>query len=568
MAQAFQVASKQVAQALKTYRRNVRSRIDIVSPQLCDDALGRLLPSLRKYDGCTIIDINPGVGLWSSKIHEIVRPRKHILAEPSASAFAPCLEPLIKQENSRYHLVDWGQRDTWTPDRYVAEGLLPALNTRDPKEYNRSILILANTAVPTHQGQPPKTLLKLLDWANDMMRGSGFYVGGPVRVLLWCPEKDANTVLPRTIQYRTKLSLLLEMTCDIEEIVGSRGSLAEKAKKRDQAVEMESAKRVARQMQKSGVEIPPGRETELHKQAQEALAQSESNETGREMETTPIRTRSWHKELQDLRQKFKDVELKGHGTKRKTVVNAPPHLKKDPAFRRFMTLERLLKHVQKRTGSVEELLQEQSQIDALDLQAQDSSCDEPQRTAILAEIQNRREVLHERLEKLGGRTTQDAFQFYKHERKAYAQDPPLLMWDRRRAEPLQAHEEEFRPAKHLRLLDIEPRHPLPYPMTLPERNLFPMLTTAMWHSGRANLKVLDQIAPGAFDAVTSRVPSLRDPTRGGERDLLQLPIYRLTPEMVHGLTKAWFDWPFRPNLAEVILRSSFYEVGERAGAMP
>ncbi|KAL8801923.1 MAG: hypothetical protein Q9182_004157 [Xanthomendoza sp. 2 TL-2023] len=542
-------------------RLNVRSRIDIVSPQLCDDALGRLLPSLRKYHGCTIIDINPGVGLWSSKIHDIVRPRKHILAEPSASAFASCLEPLIKQKDSRYHLLDWRQRDTWSPDRFVAEGLLPALNTHDPKEHNRSILILVNTAVARHKGQPPKTLLKLLDWANDIMDGSGFYAGGPVRVLLWCPQKEANTVLPRTIQYRTKLSLLLEMTCDIEEIVGSRESIALKVKKRDPAVEMESANRVARQMQKSGVTIPPGRETELHKQVQEALAQSESEDITREMETAPMRARSWHMELQDLRQTFKGLK-QGNGP-----AKPPPGFRRDPAYYRFLVLDKHFKHFQKRAVLIEELLQDQSQIDALDLQAHDPSQKEPQRTAILAEIQNRQEKLRERLENQAGPLGRGEFQFFKHERKAYAQDPPLLMWDHRSAEPLQAHKEEFYPAKHLCLLDIEPRHPLPYPMTLPERDLFLILTTQVWHNPRANLKVLDQIAPGAFDAVTPKVPSLRDPTRGGERDLLQLPIYRLTPEMAHGLTKAWSDWPFGPNLAELMHSNSFNETLEAGTAL-
>ncbi|KAL8700064.1 MAG: hypothetical protein Q9224_001131 [Gallowayella concinna] len=567
MAQAFQVASKQVSKALRAERLKIRSRVNIVSPQLCDDALGRLLPSLRKYEGCTIIDINPGVGLWSSKIHDVVRPRKHILAEPSSSAFASALEPLIKQKDSRYHLVDWPQMDTWTPDRYVAEGLLPALHTHDPKKPNRSILILANTAVLTHKGHPPKTLLKLMDWANDITSGSGFYVGGPVRVLLWCPEKDAIPVLPRTIRYRSKLSLLLEMTCHIEEIVGSRESVREKQTKRDQAVELESAKRVAKNMQKSGITVPLGRETDLHEQVQEALAQSESKDTTREMETTPIRARSWHQELQALRQKFKDVDLALYKGKRR-MANAPPNIAEDPAYARFIELERNLKHVQKRTGVIEELLQEQSQIDALDLQAHDPNRKESQRTATLAEIQNRKEVLQERIENLGSQTVRDEYEFFKHERKAYAQNPPLLMWDHRSADPLKASKEEFQPAKGLCLLDIEPRHPLPYPTTVPQRTSSPVLTTTLWQNRWGNLKVLDQIAPGAFDAVTPEVPSLRDPTRGGERDLRHLPICRLTPEMAHGLTKAWFEWPFRPNLAELIHKGSVYEGSDDSGAMP
>lgn len=133
------------------------------------------------------------------------------------------------------------------------------------------------------------------------------------------------------------------------------------------------------------------------------------------------------------------------------------------------------------------------------------------------------------------------------------------MWDRRTAEPMKAYKEEFYPQKNLCLLDIQPRHPLPYPMTQAQLLLLRMLTTTIWLGGSDNLTHLDRIAPGAFNALTSRVPSLTDPTRGGERDIRDLPIDRLTPEMAYGLVKAWLDWPFRPNLGDLIHRGSLVD---------
>ncbi|KAL8778376.1 MAG: hypothetical protein Q9213_007445 [Squamulea squamosa] len=577
MAKAFQAASKpytQITKSLRSNLPNVRSRTDIVSPRLCNDAISRLAPSLRKHEGCTIIEINPGIGLWSSKVHDIVRPSKHILAEPPSSPFVPHLEALTKPQDSRYHLVDWPQLDAWEPDRYVAEGLLPALDPQPSKEPNRSILFLANTTAPTyhqHQSSISRIHLKLLLWASDIANGASFHIGGPVRMLLWCPEKDVTSILPRTIRYRSKLSLLLEMTCQIEEVVGSDESVSAKQKKRDQVIELDSGHRVAKQMQELGIIVPAGRETELHKQVKETIAQMESNGVGRKPGQTAIRARGWHEELKELKERFKDVELPRtkEGRRKKILSNVSSEILHDPKFARFLELERNLKHVQKRTGLIEELLQEQARIDALDLEAHAPNIPERQRTTALSEIEQKKTALHERLDNLKGHSTRDEYEFFRHDRKAYATHPPLLMWDHRSAEPMKAYKEEFYPEKPLCLLDIQPRHPLPYPLTGAELLFFRMLTTTIWQNGGDNLTVLDRIAPGAFNAVTPKVPSLTDPTRGGERDIHDLPIRRLTPEMAYGLTKAWLDWPFRPNLGDLIHRGSLInDAASDGGSIP
>ncbi|KAL8771735.1 MAG: hypothetical protein Q9209_002926 [Squamulea sp. 1 TL-2023] len=361
------------------------------------------------------------------------------------------------------------------------------------------------------------------------------------------------------------------MTCQIEEVVGSDESVSAKQKKRDQVVELDSGHRVAKLMQQSGITVPATRETELHKEVKEAIAQMEGNGVGRKPGQTAIRARGWHEELEELKERFKDVELprSKDGRRRKMLSNVPSEILQDPKFARFLELERNLKHVRKRTGLIEELLQEQARIDALDLEAHAPDIPEPQRTATLAKIEQKKTALQERLDNLKGHSTRDEFEFFKNDRKAYATNPPLLMWDHRNAEPMKAYKEEFYPEKPLCLLDIQPRHPLPYALTGAELLFFRMLTTTIWQNGGDNLTVLDRIAPGAFDAVTSKVPSLTDPRRGGERDIRDLPIRRLTPEMAYGLTKAWLDWPFRPNLGDLIHRGSLInDAASDGGSMP
>ncbi|KAL8706832.1 MAG: hypothetical protein Q9201_000171 [Fulgogasparrea decipioides] len=532
-----------------------------------DDALKRLAPSLEKYKGCTIIDINPGFGLWSSKIHDVLQPHKHILAESSASPFLPRLELLVSQRNSRYHLLDWGDRDQWEPDRFVAEGLLPAFDAHGSRGSNHSILVLANGSMSSgklsEQQRYARTHLKLLEWVSDIRKGSGFHAGGPVRMLLWCPEKESLPLTPRTVQYRSKISLQLEMACHVEEIVSSGDAIRGKEQKRDRVIDLSSGRRVAKTMQQLGIEVPPGRQTGLREQTQGFLAELGSGDATQPTLTSSIQARGWHEELQDLRKRFQAGEFaQADGLplgKSFAMLPRGTGSKMTPEYTRLVELERNWRHTQKRVKLVEELLQEQANIDALDLKAYDLALGERQRAAALKEMREKKEELEKRLDTTKGVHTRQEFEYFKTDRKAYAQNPPLLIWDRRTAEPLKAYKEEFYPEKRLCLLDIEPIQPCPYPMTTAQDTFFSMLMTTLWQNPSDNLTVLDRIAPGAFDAVTSKVPALRDPSRGGERNLGDLPIRRLTPEMAYGITMAWLDWPFKPDLMELLRKGSIYD---------
>ncbi len=56
-------------------------------------------PSLERHVGCDLIDIYPGAGLWSRKLHEALQPRSHILMEPD-KIYKPFLEPLLSTPNA------------------------------------------------------------------------------------------------------------------------------------------------------------------------------------------------------------------------------------------------------------------------------------------------------------------------------------------------------------------------------------------------------------------------------------------------------------------------------------
>lgn len=376
-------------------------------------------------------------------------------------------------------------------------------------------------------------------------------------MLLWCPQKDTTAVLPRTIVYRSKVSLSLELTCHVEEIVGSDETARGKQRKRDQSLELMSERRVFEQMRKSRVTVPAGRETEAYKQVQEEGMRAKDDEVEQNASGTSVPARSWHKELEYLQQRFvagdfAKAEGMLPGNRGKNTTGA----RLTPEYARLAELERNIKWVRKKTGATEQLLQEQAEIDALDTQAHNLPQEDPQQQAILQEMEERKERLQRRLDDTRSPQTRDDFEYFKHERKAFDHNPPLLMWDQRRADPLMAYSEEFYPGNGLCLLDIQPEHSPPYPMTTAESDVFSPLISALWQNGKVNVTTLDQIAPGAVDALVPKVPALTDPSRGGERDVRDLPISRLTPEMAYGLTKAWVDWPFKPDLVDLLRKSS------------
>ncbi|KAI4174537.1 MAG: hypothetical protein LQ343_002294 [Gyalolechia ehrenbergii] len=388
---------------------------------------------------------------------------------------------------------------------------------------------------------------KLRQWCDDVTLNSGFHAGGPVRMLMWFPDKEKRPVVPRTIQCRSKLSLLLEMTSHIEEIVSADETPIGKLKRRDRGIELMSEQRVAKRMQETGMTIPHGRRPQLYEQV-------EANDKGLQAPGTGVRMREWHKELHNLQQRFQSGKFVRFDGMDAGVVNRrrlPPGTRLTPEYARLVELERNLKHITKRTMLIEELLQEQDLIDSLDAQANDSNLGESRQAALQAELQERKRLLQGRLDNTSGRHTRDEFEIFKHERKAYGQNPPLLQWDQRKADPLKAYNAEFYPETGLCLVDVEAKRTLSYPMTAVQVTLFSALITALWQQPRGNLSVLDTIAPGAFEGITPQVPALTDPSRGGERDLLDLPINRLTPEMAYGIMMAWLDWPFHPHLADI-----------------
>lgn len=548
--------------------KTLSSQTDVkqVNTAISDDILRRLAPGLKPYFGCDIIDINPGICLWSSKLHELLRPRRHILVEPQEDLYKSWIRPLVDVSDTRYQLARFeGREFPWDFQHYLEKGLLPRQENGKAAsmggKVERKLLILANLSRHTRSssgmitaGKRLEPQQKIFEFTRSIEKNSGFHSYGTTRMLAWMVDEEKTHVLPRTVTLRRRLSVASERFCHVEEIAGGR-QLSHGAR-RETSIELESFIATAKRMRLNGICIPSSRLDEmprrLREDGEEALL-----EFMRASDTAG--TRDWQRELFELRKAFDsgqysqfvgglpgwDVSRRASGGKKVT-----------PEFERFRALERANKGQQKVKAAIDDILRHNDEIRKLDLAiSADTSLDGQNKLDRLQDLN----VMVARYKKLLRRQPKHRISqvlFFADDRAAWDPDRPLLMWDRRSAEPIIAHTDEFHGPRSLALLDFEPRSTSHSPLTDVQQNYLDAMLLVIFASPSDSIvDALNRVAPGAADALIPQAPSLQDPQRGGCSCADQLRVRLLTMEMIRELAVAWEQWKFKPTLGE-LLRSS------------
>ena len=531
-----------------------------------DEAVKRLAPSLEAYKGCDIIDINPGVCLWSSKLHTFLQPRRHILVEPQDNVYKQWIQPLLDEPGSRYQTVDFSNRkQCWSLQSYIARDLLPdqevlATPTSADANNNPTLLILANMtryigARRNRQamGKSSDSHYQILDYIRTLESMTGFHSRGVARMLMWMPNEEKVPLLPRTIFHRRRLSVDSELSCHVEEIVG--GAVGEDGVRREANIDIQSCIRTADRMARNAVQIPVSRLDEMPRQLKEigpeAMLEYAKLSTG-----TIHGQRDWHRELQALRKVFAgnkesrvDPELSGQGEK----GCATDELRRTPGYQRFLILQRTETAQKSMKAVIDRILRQEDEIRAEYLAIwRETSLDNPSRDERLRDLDRR--IKHDKgLLQQRRRHLLLKLAHLMDDRAAWNDDPPLLLWDRRMAEPIIAHPKEFSAPRPLALLDFRPKPDVPFRLTGTQRKYLDVMLAALFGSpGHSIGAALDTMAPGAAAALIPHAPSLIDPFRGGRRDLDELRVRRLSPEMLLELAVAWEQWSFGPALEDLV----------------
>ena len=141
----------------------------------------------------------------------------------------------------------------------------------------------------------------------------------------------------------------------------------------------------------------------------------------------------------------------------------------------------------------------------------------------------------------------------------------MLHWDRREYEPLVMQPEEFYPNVECALMDLQPRdvHPL-LRQTGQNSNragdMFQLVMgTLLMHGTTPLHKLLDVVWPGATDYIMPRWKSIKDLHHAGVPSV-KSKYAEMTPRMLNAqqweeLLELWMEWPFRPELHELIGRT-------------
>ncbi|XXH02077.1 hypothetical protein Hte_008442 [Hypoxylon texense] len=514
-----------------------KTRINIVSEKLCDDIFSYVGSSLDRHKGCDILDIYPGAGLWSRKLHDYLQPRSHILMEPDAEFYKPFLKPLLDQPNTTLVPASgliWRELSSILTPEYLPHQV-PADATQLAQR-NDTLLVTANVAF-----HPKKRFLTFESIAQLVMyqfieairAGKIFQRYGLVRMLIWARHDDKYSLLPKVMQKHKKQAIETELSCEwVREVCGREGPDSVWFV-RDNAIDSHSALATWRRMQAAKSKIPKGRASEGLKQARlTRLRKPKVPGT-----TLPVFKRPYREALDELEATHREQIFTVGSAKYKTMQKY-----------RWRAAWEERKHRQ-----MLDLISELDAITAL-YKSGEASPEEIKRLGAEweAKLQDNPNGFIEE------------FVTYKDNLHYYRQDPPILHWDRRPYDLMTVQPDEFFPNVQCSLLDIQPKavHPL-LRQTGPKSNRAAdcfelILTSMMGHSTLPVGQTLDALMPGAADYILPRWKSAKDVDRGGVA--VNTRHSELTPRMLNApqweeLLELWMEWPFRPEFHELVGRT-------------
>ncbi|KAI4593991.1 hypothetical protein KJ359_008779 [Pestalotiopsis sp. 9143b] len=513
-----------------------KQRVNIVSEKLCDDILSYIGKSLEKHKGCDLIDINPGAGLWSSKLHEFLQPRSHVLMEPDADLYQEFLRPLLQKEGTSLvpkSGILWKDLNSVLSPDYLPHQKPLRRDDDGSNTPNDTLLVSFNLAFhPKKKFQSFESIATLLlhQFLDSIKTSSLFHRYGQVRMLVWTRRDDKTKILPRLVQKRRRTAVEAEILCrNINEVVGWNGR--EQSFNRDRLIDRASAVATLKRMRAAGMKIPAGRETDLVKLAKaDSRAPKQLPAPGT---VPPVIDREYQTTLEELKTLNPKKGSKDHralleGTWRDNSVT-------------------------RQVEGAHDILQKGSKLSAAKVQGQLGH----------EGIKPSEQELQHVIERLPA-VNRSGFASIRDNLHLWRQAEPALLYDRRSHEPLLGARDEFYPNVETCLLDIIPR-----PVHRLIRDIghgsnragesIELIQKALWAEPTAPInKALDTVWPGASDWIVPRCPSLLDTKRGGvvlDVKGLELNVRTLNDEQWVELFEQWFQWPFRPEFVDLVARS-------------
>jgi transcription factor 1 len=503
--------------------------------------------------------VNPGVGLWSSKLHDAIKPRTHILMEPDTDLYLPFLQHLLEKENSTYKLIPesgiiWSSLDKLGTENHLPHQEILSKGDARLEKANDTLLFIANLGYypsKAYRGFPSVTTLMIHQLLSAVRAHSIFQGYGLVRMLIWMRDRDKNAIFPRVISQRKKFSVEAEVTCEnIFEVAGS--DELSSIYRREHAIDLEGARNVLDRMKSANVKTPEHRIGSLQNEAAQNLHQAKDTDAGV--------IRPFQEELKEMEERYARQEFCSYYDKtgkpvyindaKRSAMNSGT-----PEWTRLLQLRWRLNQANSNADKLNSFLDEYDEIATARARLQ--GADTVEAKAELDALHERQMKWQDGVERLTGSNGASLW-IRLDDRRAFRQDPPILLWDRREAEPLKVVSDDFFPQQEMCLLDFHPRSvwPVFQGKKFANYDYFEFMLTALYTNPTLSVvRGLKALAPGAAEWIIPRCPSLTDTTKGGVVDLEHLSVRTLNQDMLREMIEAWMDWPFRPTKAEMLVRT-------------
>lgn len=590
------------------------SKIGILTlaKHFADDIIGYLAPSLEEYKGCTLIDVHPGACLWSSKLHDFLKPKRHVLMEPEMRYFEAFVKPLLDQPGSTYRhtrLVGAHAREYWDSYRQLFKDpdlmdVRPGLMPDDPKirEIDTSILLTGNLwrryPIQHKARYVDHTALLFHHMAWAALTNEIFQQSGLVRMLWWAPDSVKRQILPSNIRGKRGYDLGLHMGASFTEVAGvscvetnKRSAKAESS--RLQALDASISGRVRQRMAEKGLKLPSGREMPAPLPAtkpeddiytQDAIL----NTTCTNMDELNAAIEKHDKWLQWMEVELPKVKrgTRAPGDSPKGSSMSPERIQE--VLKKYVRFQQSIDGVAHRAhdasfassvvAHVRGIVTMDVAARLVNLEAEYAAVrDTNPNAAALATahdaILRLGKVTDELLKVHAGATKLEQCQMELDDIISVEARPELLHRDRRPYDPIQAHPHEFWPQYEVTLLDLVPNtrdlSSPPIADRLEGAKVTAELIKHIYYSPAISLKTaLERLAPNAFQDLVPQVPDITDARKGGRLDATKMTPRMLTQEMMDGLVRAFLEWPFRPSSTELTLSgigNEESEEGEEGG---
>ncbi|KAF2704256.1 S-adenosyl-L-methionine-dependent methyltransferase [Pleomassaria siparia CBS 279.74] len=552
----------------KLIGRTTPIRTQLVSPGLCDDSVALLGPSLEKHKGCDILDLNPGAGLWSQKLHEFLQPRSHVLIEPRSDLYGEYLQPLVDKPGSTFKLLTENPCEGETYRRLMESGLFPHQTRVSPgevgaRQQNNTLLVTGSLMwepkLPGH-GSDNMARQMLRQYTAAHWDCSMFHVFGPVRMILWVMQEDIKSFLPISSRRYRKDTVFIDKVSNISQVVipepEPRVSVST-SDGREPRYTLQSLARAMKSARENGQELPAHRRADIHDFAEDL--EKMTNGTGiisiaqcNEYLGKQVRQgKSAVGLLKDsivksyVNEKLRDE----HEDNESNEEN--PH----PTSEESTQINRNINRNAAQRNRNHKLAADKDEIVDLAESIFDLECDilrmepeSPEKATALEVLKTYNDKYEAAVKKYYPNMRGQIFSDID-DRLGLRSPVPRMRWDNRLYEPLVVQMDEVWPKARVSLIDIEPRSPSEGQDAEYWEYFQDFVHALLWRVDSSLPEALQRVQPGAVQLI-DQIPILRDPSKGGRLDLNHLRVRMLTLEMLDELYSAYRDWPFKDSDAD------------------